>query len=104
LDNVKPAGTPVAPQVTGLIPPAEVNWNEYGCPCVAAGIGEVLTRLTAGHATVKLNALVVNTVKASVTLAVKFDVPVAVGVPLIAPVVEESDSPDGKLPTEMDHA
>ena len=27
LDNVNPAGSPVAPHVTGLIPPAEANWK-----------------------------------------------------------------------------
>jgi len=102
LDSVNPAGTPVALQVTGLIPPAEVNWNEYACPWVAAGNGDVLTRLIAGHATVRAKALVVKTVRASVTLAVKFAVPVAVGVPVIVPVLEDRDSPDGRLPAERD--
>ena len=27
LDKVRPVGTPVPPQVTGLIPPADVNWK-----------------------------------------------------------------------------
>jgi hypothetical protein len=62
----------------------------------------VLTRLKAGQATVRLNALVVNTVKASVTLAVKDDTPVAVGVPVIAPLDEDSDIPVGRLPAEID--
>ena len=34
----------------------------------------------------------------SVTLAVKLEVPVAVGVPVIAPVPETRESPVGRLP------
>jgi hypothetical protein len=39
----------------------------------------------------------------SVTLIVKLDVPVAVGVPLITPVEALSASPAGSEPTEIDH-
>lgn len=39
----------------------------------------------------------------SVTLAVKFEVPAVVGVPVIAPLDVLSDSPAGRLPDEMAH-
>jgi hypothetical protein len=39
---------------------------------------------------------------ASVTVAVKLDVPVAVGVPEIRPVIEARLSPAGRLPDVMD--
>ena len=39
----------------------------------------------------------------SVTIMVKFDVPVAVGVPLIAPVAAFNVNPAGKVPLKMDH-
>ena len=38
----------------------------------------------------------------SVTVAVKLDVPVAVGVPEITPVVAARLTPVGRLPEEMD--
>jgi hypothetical protein len=42
-------------------------------------------------------------VAASVTRAVKLEVPVDVGVPVIAPVVVLSVRPDGKEPAVIDH-
>ncbi len=39
----------------------------------------------------------------SVTRAVKFDVPAAVGVPVIAPVDVLRESPAGRLPEEIHH-
>ena len=39
----------------------------------------------------------------SVTCTVKFEVPVAVGVPLMTPVEASSASPAGSEPTEIDH-
>ena len=39
----------------------------------------------------------------SVTVAVKLDVPVAVGVPEIAPVVADRVRPAGRLPEVTDH-
>lgn len=39
----------------------------------------------------------------SVTIAVKFDVPAVVGVPVIAPVEATIESPAGRLPPEIDH-
>ena len=40
---------------------------------------------------------------ASVTLTVKLLVPVAVGVPEMTPVLDDSPSPAGRLPKAMDH-
>jgi hypothetical protein len=51
---------------------------------------------------VMFNALVALLELASVTFAVKLLVPVAVGVPVIAPVLALSDSPVGRLPALMD--
>jgi hypothetical protein len=39
----------------------------------------------------------------SVTVAVKFEVPVAVGVPEMVPLVAARVSPAGRLPEVMDH-
>ena len=39
----------------------------------------------------------------SLTTAVKLNVPVAVGVPEMTPLVEFSESPEGRLPEEIDH-
>ena len=39
----------------------------------------------------------------SVTVAVKLDVPLEVGVPAITPVVAESVKPAGRLPDVIDH-
>jgi len=39
----------------------------------------------------------------SFTTAVKFDVPLAVGVPEITPVIAASVRPAGRLPAEIDH-
>lgn len=39
----------------------------------------------------------------SVTLAVKLKVPVLLVVPVIAPVLLESERPEGRLPEEMLH-
>jgi hypothetical protein len=40
----------------------------------------------------------------SATFAVKLDVPVAVGVPVIAPLEATIDSPAGRLPEDIDQA
>ena len=48
-------------------------------------------------------ALVAVAPLASVTWAVKLEVPVAVGVPLITPVEEFKDRPAGRLPTVTAH-
>ena len=48
-------------------------------------------------------ALVAVAARLSVTWTVKLDVPAVVGVPVIAPVDELSDSPLGRDPTDIDH-
>jgi hypothetical protein len=58
----------------------EVTAIESGTDCVCAGL------------------------PASVTVAVKLEVPVAVGVPEITPVADVSVRPAGRLPAVMDHA
>jgi len=53
-------------------------------------------------ATVSVNALVAVTLLASATCTVKLAVPLAVGVPLMAPVLPFSNIPAGSDPTVMD--
>jgi hypothetical protein len=68
---------------------------------VPLGSGEVVVTTSLGTM-VKLNPLDALAVTASVTVTVKFDVPVAVGVPEMTPIAAMSDSPAGRAP-ETDH-
>jgi len=58
--SVKPAGTVPAMTVheIGAMPPALVNWNEYGEFCVPGGSGDVLVMLNGGQEIVMLNSFV----------------------------------------------
>ena len=51
---------------------------------------------------VMVRAFVAVAFRLSVTWEVKLDVPAAVGVPDIVPVDELSDSPAGRVPTDID--
>jgi hypothetical protein len=55
-----------------------------------------------GRATVRLRGALAVTELASLTCTVKLLVPVAVGVPVMAPVAEFRDKPAGRVPEERD--
>jgi hypothetical protein len=101
-ESVIPAGTPVADQTTGRIPPLELNWKEYAWFCVAAGSGDVLVSARAGQEIVVERDFVIVVEIASVTRAVNEVVPAVVGVPESNPP-GDSVMPVGGVPEACDH-
>jgi hypothetical protein len=85
------------------VPPVAVIAFEYDVPCVPEGKLEVVIE-RAGTTTT--NDRETDLVRAgfpeSVTVAVKVVVPVAVGVPVIKPVLAARLSPAGRLPVVID--
>ena len=79
---------------------AESVWL-YVAPTVVAG--RVVVVIVSPETTVIDRAFVAVAPTLSVTLAVKLEVPDAVGVPVMAPVPETRESPAGRLPAERDH-
>jgi hypothetical protein len=65
-------------------------------------LGKELVVTLGGGTTIRLNGELADRELESVTWTVKLLVPVAVGVPEIAPVAELRDKPAGKVPEEMD--
>jgi hypothetical protein len=65
----------------------------------AEGAPEIDTKMMAG-ATVIVAPVSVALPELSVTVMLKVEVPAVVGVPLTAPVVEESERPTGSAPLE----
>ena len=61
---------------------------------------EVVVMVSAAEIVID-RACVAVTFRLSATCIVKLDVPAVVGVPVIAPVDELSDSPSGKNPTDI---
>src|SRR5271165_6242107 len=102
--SVNPAGrlpTDIA-QLYGVVPPVAANVCEYPTPtCPFANDAVVI--VSVGDAIVIDSAAVFDTAgtSESVTFTVKFVVPAAVGVPLIAPVDAFSVNPAGRLPTDI---
>jgi hypothetical protein len=102
----KPAGSlpAVMLQVYGVTPPLAVNVALYACPVVPEG--KLVVAITSGaggfEGTAELTAIVSCPVAAfaaeSVTWTVKPKLPVAVGVPLMAPVEALRTNPGGKAP------
>lgn len=89
------------------MPPLAVIELEYAAPTVPdASVVPTVNAVGVGAATTidSLTDCVCAGLPASVTVAVKLLVPVAVGVPEISPVVEDRLSPAGRLPAEIDHA
>ena len=72
--------------------------SAYTSPTIPIGKGDVVAMINGG-VTVSAKALVDDTVAASVTRTVKFDVPRRVGVPVTTPPAE-SDNPAGSVPEE----
>jgi hypothetical protein len=99
--SVRPAGREpeFTDQVYGVVPPVAVRVTEYGTPTVPAGGAEkfVVTPVPM----VSVVASVAICPRASVTLAVKLNVPVAVGVPVSTPLAFRV-IPAGRLPEATD--
>ena len=86
------------------MPPLAVNCALYAVFCVPAGKEKLVTvRVALAALIVMLSALVAVCALPSVTLTVKLLVPVAVGVPEIAPVDGASVRPAGNVPVAMLH-
>jgi hypothetical protein len=69
---------------------------------VPGGSGEVVVITSGGGVICKVNARLAVAPTLSVTWAVKLNVPIWVGVPLIAPVEGVSDNPGGSEPALND--
>ncbi len=99
-----PAGSEPAlnDQLLPPVPPlAESVWL-YVAPTVALGSEVVVTFNGGGLATEMLRPCMSVAFELSLTCTVKFAVPLAVGVPLMAPLAE-SDRPAGSAPGPLDH-
>src|SRR5204863_9186369 len=103
LDNVRPAGNDpnVIDQVYEPVPPLAANVSEYAALAAPAGRGEVVIIDGAGLI-VSANGLDAVWEPVSLTSAVKLAVPAVVGVPLIAPPLDNV-RPAGKPPNVIDH-
>lgn len=86
----------------GLVPPVTANVCAYAAVNVPSDNEAVLTT-GAGLTTMDNDLATVVTLFASVAVTVKLNVPVAVGVPEITPVVAASDKPPGNAPDAMVH-
>lgn len=89
------------------MPPVAVMGFEYAVPAVPEGSVAVIVNAGGAAAATtieRLTDLVCAGLPASVTVAVKLVVPVAVGAPEISPVAGVRASPAGRLPVVMDQA
>jgi hypothetical protein len=105
--RVSPAGRlpAVIDQVYAGVPPVADMGLEYAVVAVPPGSeAEIVNAGGVGAATTieRVTDLVCAGLPASVTVAVKLDVPLAVGVPEISPVLAPKASPAGRLPALMD--
>src|SRR5437764_938706 len=98
----RPAGSEpvVVDHVYPPVPPVAATVWLYAAPTVPLGSDAVVTVNGAGEI-VMLSALVAVALELSFTWTVKFDVPAAVGVPLIVPSAA-SDRPAGSEPVVVD--
>ena len=98
----KPAGSvpDAMDQLNGGVPPEAASVCEYAVPAVPAGSGEpvVMVRLGVAASMVNPYVWVTDTPARSVIVTVKFEVPVRLGVPLIAPFDEPRVKPAGSDP------
>jgi hypothetical protein len=106
VDRLNPAGNDPADSdhEYGSDPPDADSVCEYPTPTVPAGNDDVVTRRGGGSGfTVSDSACVSLPPALSVNFTVKFDVPAACGVPVMAPVGGAILNPCGRLPCEMPH-
>ncbi len=107
--NVSPGGNPLALHAYGVVPPVAVSVALYAVPCVAGGKDVVVMEIgppPPAALTVILSgiaAVVAGGVELSTAFTVKLLVPVALGVPEIAPVAGDKLSPVGSEPLAIDH-
>jgi hypothetical protein len=100
--KLKPAGN--LPDGTvheyGAVPPVAGSIAEYGVPTVPpGGIAALITNPLSGFTLIERAACAISGgVEASETCPVKLNWPVAVGVPLIPPLVLDNDNPAGNAP------
>jgi hypothetical protein len=86
-----------------VVPPLADREFEYAAACEPEGkLDVVIARAAAATAIERLIDLTCAGLPASATLAVKLNVPAALGVPEIRPVLEARESPAGRTPDEMD--
>jgi hypothetical protein len=88
-----PAGSPVAVQPYGGVPPAADKLAEYAAPAVPSGGDEVV--MMSGGAIVTDKFSVPVALLASVTVTLTENGPAVVGVPLIVPVNGSTPRPGG---------
>ena len=88
-------------QTNGVVPPLVAGVCEYAAPTVALASDVVVID---GNADTTIDsAFVSNAPTLSSIRTVKLEVPVAVGVPMIAPVLVLRVNPAGRDPDEVDH-
>jgi hypothetical protein len=86
-----------------VVPPLADREFEYAVAGEPLGKPDVvIARAAADTAMERLTDLTCAGLPASATLAVKLNVPAAVGVPEIRPVLEARESPAGRAPEEID--
>ena len=85
--------------VKGPTPPATERVAEYGAPVLPAGKEVVVICGLPTMVMLRFAVAVLRTL--SVTFTVKLDVPIAVGTPLIVPVVDNK-TPAGRVPEAID--
>jgi hypothetical protein len=89
-------------QTSGVVPPEEPSVWLYAKLTVSAG--RVMVVMTGAALIVIDSAPVAEAPTLSVTSAVNIDAPVAVGMPVIAPLDAMRESPAGRLPDGIDQA
>lgn len=101
--SVRPGGSDPAETLHayGVVPPVAANVVVYDVPSEPAGRVAVVT--VTGAVTEMVSDRVAVRPAESVTFAVNEVLPVAVGIPLITPVLPSRVSPAGSEPAEMLH-
>jgi hypothetical protein len=90
--------------VYGAVPPLAWRVCEYAVPTVTTGSVGILIVNALGATTTLIAADVARFgLLLSLTVVVKLEVPLTLGVPEITPVDESRLSPAGKLPALIDH-
>jgi len=87
-------------QVYGCVPPDAAAFIEYAT--LTSPFGRAVVVIDGAEAMVIDNTLVADAPTLSVTFSVKFTIPAAVGVPVIAPVLAFKISPAGNGPGDND--
>jgi len=105
--SVRPAGNEpdVTAQRYGGVPPLAIKSVEYGEPTVPSGKEDVV--MANAGSILMLRSLSADWVfgkEKKLTRTLKLDVPTVVGVPLMVPVAESSNRPDGSDPETMDQS